>query len=80
MDLDIPLLLSAVLNIVLVVVVAWLARKGMDLGALLSKASTKAALIASLVNDFVVAYQDKVITKEEAQKLIDEINKLIKDP
>jgi len=78
--LDIPLIVSAVLNLVLVAVSVILASKGMKLGELLGKANKKLADIVALVNNFMQAYQDRVITKEEAQKLISMLEELIKDP
>ena len=80
MGLDIPLIVSAVLNLVLVAVSVILASKGMKLGELLGKANKKLADIVALVNNFMQAYQDRVITKEEAQKLISMLEELIKDP
>ena len=80
MGLDIPLIVSAVLNLVLVAVSVILASKGMKLGELLGKANKKLADIVALVNNFMQAYQDRVITKEEAQKLINMLEELIRDP
>ena len=80
MGLDIPLIVSAVLNLVLVAVSVILASKGMKLGELLSKANKKLADLVALVNNFVTAYQDRVITREEAQKLIETLEELIRDP
>ena len=80
MELDIPLIVSAVLNLVLIAVSVILASKGMKLGELLGKANKKLADIVALVNNFMQAYQDRVITKEEAQKLISMLEELIRDP
>lgn len=80
MNIDVPLLLSAVLNIVLVAVTVILASRGIRLGELLSKANKKLADVVNLVTLFINAYQDKVITKEEAKKLIHALNELLNDP
>ena len=80
MGLDIPLIVSAVLNLVLVAVSVILASKGMKLGELLGKANKKLADLVALVSNFMQAYQDKTITKEEANQLINALEELIKDP
>jgi len=79
-SIDYPLLISSVLNIILLAITVILANKGVKLGELLSKANKKLADVVNLVTLFINAYQDKVITKEEAKKLIHALNELLNDP
>jgi len=79
-ELDVPLIVSSVLNLVLVAVSVVLASKGLKLSDLLSKANKKLADVVALVSKFLEAYQDRVITREEAKQLIEALEELIRDP
>jgi len=77
---DFALLISSLLNIVLLILTVYFAKHDMDLSKTLALAFKKITLIYQTVNDFVKAYEDKVITKEEAEKLITDIKKIAEDP
>ncbi len=68
-----PLVVSILLNILLLIL-AILFRKTN------TRLYTKLQDLERLVTDFLEAYKDKVITPDEAEKLINDIKKLVEDP
>ena len=80
MELDIPLIVSCVLNLVLIALTVILGSKNVKLTDMLNLLNRKLSVLTSLVVAFIEAYQDRVITKEEAKKLIDQFQKLLNDP
>lgn len=70
---NLELYISLILNIVLAIIAYILKKKSTTLALKLNH-------VVTLVSDFITAYQDKVITPEEAKKLIEDMEKIVKDP
>lgn len=79
-EIDYPLLVSVILNIVFGIVIPIVAKKAVDVTKIAEGTSKKLNRVVVLVSDFVTAYQDRTITKEEAQKLINDFKKVLEDP
>ena len=73
-------LYAIVLNIVLLVINLVLAKHGMDAKRAVGSAEAKLQAVSVLVRDFLEAYSDKVITREEAEKLLKDVERIINDP
>jgi len=70
---NLELYISLILNIVLAIIAYILKKKSTTLALKLNH-------VVTLISDFITAYQDKVITPEEAKKLIEDMEKIVKDP
>jgi len=70
---NLELYISLILNIVLAIIAYILKKKSTTLALKLNH-------VVTLVSDFITAYQDKVITPEEAKKLMEDMEKIVKDP
>jgi len=70
---NLELYISLILNIVLAIITYILKKKSSTLALKLNH-------VVTLVSDFISAYQDKVITPEEAKKLMEDVKKIVKDP
>jgi len=73
MDSTLPLIVSIILNIILLLLSYFMRNTKNRLFAKLQQ-------LQKLIQDFLDAYRDKVITSEEAEKLINDIKALIEDP
>ena len=70
---DVALEISLILNVALAVLSVVLGRRGLTL-------LRKIRHLHALVKEFIQAYEDKVITREEARKLLERVERLITDP
>jgi len=70
---NLELYISLILNIVLAIIAYILKKKSTTLALKLNH-------VVTLISDFITAYQDKVITPEEAKKLMEDMEKIVKDP
>jgi len=72
-DSTLPLIVSIILNIILLLLSYFMRNVKNRLFAKLQQ-------LQKLIQDFLDAYRDKVITSEEAERLINDIKTLIEDP
>jgi len=73
MDSTLPLIVSIVLNIILLLLSYFMRNTK-------NRLSAKLQQLQKLIQGFLDAYRDKVITSEEAEKLINDVKALIEDP
>ncbi|RLI86214.1 MAG: hypothetical protein DRP01_04655 [Archaeoglobales archaeon] len=68
-----PLIVSILLNILLLILTILFKKNNTVLYNKLDE-------LQRLIKDFLEAYEDKVITPEEAQRLIEDVRRLVEDP
>ena len=80
MQVDPYVLASVILNIVLFIISAVLASKGISLRNVLETTERKLRLVTDLLDRIEESYADKVITPSEAQSIIKAFRRVLEDP